>query len=99
MELKASTDGNRVSLLITGIIDDAGAAQLKEAFQRIDHSVMEVILDFSGVSHIGSAGLGKLLLLYKNLAARGGLIRIQGLSGMLRDLFRELKLDTLFQLA
>ena len=47
---------------------------MKRRFLEMDvTSLSEVVFDFSGVTFIGSAaGIGKLLLFYKNLAAHGG---------------------------
>lgn len=74
-----------------------GNEELKNSFQGLNLSfVKEVVLDFGKVNHIGSAGIGKLLLLYKDLATAGGNIRIENLPGALSELFRELKLHTIF---
>lgn len=90
-----STDSARIT--VEGIIDAQGAEELKGGFQGLKlSSVKEVVLDFGKVNHIGSAGIGKLLLLYKDVAIAGGNIRIENLSGFILKLFKELKLDTIF---
>lgn len=85
---------------IQGDIDEAGARLLKSHFVEKHLAARdEVIFDFQDVGHVGSAGLGKLLLFYKDLAVHGGRLRIENASSTLCDLFRELKLDTLFILS
>ncbi len=97
MDLKLSTTGTCAQFVISGHIDESGAAQLKEHFRSLDLTqTKEVVLDFSNVSHIGSAGIGKLLLFYKDLAINGGSIRIENPSTAIRQLFMELNLHTLF---
>jgi anti-anti-sigma factor len=41
-----------------------------------DHGIYKLILDLSGVEFLDSAGLGVLLLLYGNIKARGGHLRL-----------------------
>jgi anti-anti-sigma factor len=97
MDLSYTHEGTSARFTINGKIDEGGAEELKSRFLSMDRtSVKDVIFDFKGVSHIGSAGIGKLLLFYKELAISGGTIRIVNASETVRDLFRVLKLDTIF---
>jgi anti-sigma B factor antagonist len=97
MELTVQSDGTAARFIIQGAIDEAGAAQMKDRFQQLDlSSLKQVDIDMSNVNHIGSAGIGKLLLFYKNVATQGGTIRIISPQPEIRDLFRELKLESIF---
>lgn len=97
MELLVEQDHDRALFVITGAIDERGAADLKERFKELDtRSIQRVILDFSQVTHIGSAGVGKLLLFYKELSTHGGEIRISNAPPHIRELFSELNLNSLF---
>ncbi len=88
-----------VLFTIDGKIDERGAEDLKSCFLRLNlSSVKNVIFDFAGVQHIGSAGIGKLLLFYKELSLMGGNIIIENTSETIAGLFRELKLDTIFKI-
>ena len=58
-----------------------------------------IVLDMAGVTHIGSSGIGKILLFYKNLAIKNSRLEVCGLSPMLYELFHELKLDSLFTIS
>ncbi len=86
----------KTTISINGEIDESGAEQLKSHFSKINLSTTkEVALDFSQVSYIGSSGIGKLLLFYKNLAVQGGKIRIENVNTTIYQLFQELKLNNI----
>ena len=61
-------------------------------------ALKEIVLDFSGVTFIGSAGIGKLLLLYKNVVVHGGIITIENMSKDIYTMFKVVKLDKIFNL-
>lgn len=93
-------EGTRARFTINGKIDENGAEELKARFQTLNRASMtEVVFDFRNVSHIGSAGIGKLLLFYKDLAVSGGSIKIEGASENICEMFRVLKLDTIFSVS
>lgn len=100
MNMLVEQDEDRARLVLSGAIDECGAADLKERFRELDpNRVKLVILDFAKVTQIGSAGIGKLLLFYKTLAGHGGEIRLVKLPAHIRELFEELHLNTLFTLS
>jgi anti-anti-sigma factor len=100
MEITVEHEGERAHFTVTGKIDEQGAEELKTRFLELNQaSVKEMILDFRGVTHIGSAGIGKLLLFYKTVAMAGGYIRIENVSETIYDLFNVLKLDTIFTIS
>ncbi|QTA78917.1 STAS domain-containing protein [Desulfonema limicola] len=100
MDLTMTQEGTRARFTINGKIDENGAEELKARFQTLNRASMtEVVFDFRNVSHIGSAGIGKLLLFYKDLAVSGGSIKIEGASENICEMFRVLKLDTIFSVS
>ncbi|OQX26426.1 MAG: anti-anti-sigma factor [Desulfobacteraceae bacterium IS3] len=99
MDLTITQNGNQVRFEIRGNIDELGAEILKQRFRELNISALkEAVLDFKAVTHIGSAGIGKLLLFYKDMALNGGKIRIENVSEAVWELFNVLKLDTIFTL-
>ncbi len=99
MDISVSQDKNNVTFTISGAIDEQGAQTLKSKFRALDiNRIKTVVLDFSGVTHIGSAGIGKLLLLYKDLAIGGGEIHIVNISETIYSLMTTLKLDSVFKI-
>lgn len=100
MKILVAPQADSILLKFEGSVDERGAAEMKNAFEQIDLSRMKsVTLDFSEVDHIGSAGLGKLLLLYKRTATLGIEVRIQRPQPEIGDLLKELKLDHLFKIS
>lgn len=100
MELTVTQKGQQAEFKIDGGIDEPGAEDLKAKFGELDLSSLEtVVFDFSRVNHIGSAGIGKLLLFYKNLNASGGNLHIRNASASIQELFSLLKLNAIFNVS
>jgi anti-anti-sigma factor len=97
LEINITQSEENVRFTIIGDIDQRGAQELKQHFTRMDiKTLKEVVFDFGKVGHIGSAGIGKLLLFYKDMAVQGGIIRVENVSDTLHNLFSVLKLDSIF---
>jgi len=100
MELTITPRDGQVDIEVVGSIDERGAEDLKRRFLELDVStIKEVVFDFSGVTFIGSAGIGKLLLFYKNLASQGGKITILNMSKDIFTMFKVVKLDKIFNIS
>jgi len=99
MDIETIQTGAQVRIVLQGIVDEKGADELKkQASQLKFDAVQEVVIDCREVRHIGSSGIGKMLLLYKKLASKGGTFSVVNLQGPMFELFTELKLDTLFSI-
>lgn len=97
MEIAIEQSNGQARLRIKGDIDEKGAETLKAEIGRLDLTRLgEVVIDLREVTYIGSSGIGKILLLYKHLAANDGTLRVENASANVYDLFKELKLDTIF---
>ena len=100
MEVNVVPDDDGAQIQIVGTIDERGAEELKRRLLDLDFaSTKQVVIDFSAVTFIGSAGIGKLLLLYKNLAAHGGKVRIENMSRDIFTMFKVVKLDKVFEIS
>jgi anti-anti-sigma factor len=100
MKLLVTEEQNRAHFTIEGDIDEKSAEILKQRFNKLNHSMMrEIVFDFKSVQHIGSSGIGKMLLFYKKLAVSGGIIRIVKASETVYDLLLALKLDSVFEIS
>jgi anti-sigma B factor antagonist len=95
MEITVSRNENSGRVEISGDIDEKGAEQLKAKLRELV-SLKEVTIDMGNVAYIGSSGIGKLLLFYKNIAMQGGRVFLVNVQNDVLQLFRELKLDTIF---
>jgi anti-anti-sigma factor len=100
MDITIVDGKEQVLVQVAGVIDERGAARLKIPFSQLQTtSAPLVVLDLSGVERLGSSGICRILILYKNLAIRHSRLEVVGLSPILVGLFQELKLDTLFAIA
>jgi len=100
MELKVDYDGSTARVIIVGDIDDDGANKLKAKLVELaGQNLTEVIFDFAKVRFIGSTGIGKMLLFYKNLAAKGGRLSVVNMNEDLHTMFSVIKLDKVFNIS
>ena len=100
MELSVTPQDDQVQIAISGSLDERGAEELKRRFLELEVSkIKKIIFDFKGVTFIGSAGIGKLLLFYKNVASQGGSVTIQNMSKDIYTMFKVVKLDKIFDIS
>ncbi len=99
MNLKVEKNDTKATVFISGNIDIPGAEDLKKTLSGLtEENLTNVVIDFTGVTFIGSSGIGKLLLFYKNFTAKGGALSIINLSDEIIALFKAIKLDKLFNI-
>ncbi len=99
MNLKVEKNDTKATVFISGNIDIPGAEDLKKTLAGLtEENLTNVVIDFTGVTFIGSSGIGKLLLFYKNFTAKGGALSIINLSDEIIALFKAIKLDKLFNI-
>ena len=97
MEFKYGQTNGLLSVSIIGAVDNENAEELKTQFQELMiKDFNEAVFDFTYVPFITSSGIGKLLIFYKNVVAKGKKMRIKGINENLLELFRSIKLDQLF---
>jgi len=98
MDIKISTEKGKTTLYLSSNIDVMGADSLKKSFSEIvkNDSIKEVCLDFKEVGFLGSPGIGKLLMFYKNSTSKEGKIKVVSLKNEIAALFKSIQLDKLF---
>lgn len=100
MDMSVDKSQTTARFTIKGAIDEPSAEKLKAAFHALDKSLMKnIVFDFEKVTHIGSAGIGKLLLFYKDIAIGGGTMEMINVPGTIYDLLLTLKLDSIFKIS
>ena len=100
MKLTVNETGDQCRILLEGEIDERGAEELKRCFRGLPlRQFRAVTLDFKGVTHIGSAGIGKLLVLYRDLAVANAGLHLVNTSRAIFQLLCELKLNSLFSVS
>lgn len=79
-------------------LDTATAPVAGQAFANlIDQGVQRIVVDFSDVPYISSAGLRVLLLTAKQLRAKGGELRVCALNDTVQEVFEISGFNTLLQ--
>ena len=80
MNVSVVTDGSEVTLVVSGRVSSDTAPEFERAFADLPESAGDVVVDFSGLDYISSAGLRVLIGAEKRSIARGGTMRIVGSS-------------------
>ncbi len=100
MNITITRENQTARLVLQGDIDELAAEELKKRFRDVALSAPQrVEIDFAGVTHIGSAGIGKLLVFYKDLAIHGTVLALVRVPAAIFHLFREMKLDSIFAIS
>jgi anti-anti-sigma factor len=88
-----------VVLSVTGRVDGETAPELERVcHQWIAPGDQNMILDFSGLQYISSAGLSSVLSAGKQIDRHGGRLLICGLPGRIKQVFAFSGFDSLFPL-
>lgn len=82
MKIKTESIGTTLVVKIAGEIDHHTATELRDEVDREINlrNIVNLVLDFDGVSFMDSSGIGVIIGRYKQIRARGGktmLIRVQ----------------------
>lgn len=97
MELSERRAGRVVVLAPAGRIDMGTADQLRERLIPMVTAAAKageaVVLDFSGVDYISSAGLRVLMLAAKEARASGGKIAVAALQPLVNEIFQISRFD------
>jgi anti-anti-sigma factor len=91
-EIHKTADG---TVVFEGRFD---AAQEEKARATLDSLTDTTVLDFAKLQYIASAGLGILLHAQKRLQAKGKTLRIVNLNPHLREIFKMVSFDRIFQI-
>jgi len=96
MEPELQNDGSYLYRL-RGDLDTKGALVMEDLMDSIlDEGMQKVVLDFSEVPFVSSAGVGIVLALVSSMRERGGEVVFQNLSPKVRAVFRLLNLEDYF---
>jgi anti-anti-sigma factor len=99
MTLSEEKNGSIFILGLSGKFDSEGAKMFGERMTQIfDSGERHILLDFTEVTYISSAGLRGLVLAQKQLAGSGGMMVLAGVTEPVRKVFQICNLDTIFTL-
>ena len=87
MEIITKAEGSALTVKVSGRMDTTTAPQLEAALKEQMGNTEELILDFSDLEYISSAGLRVLLSAQKRMNARGGSMRVTGANEIVKEIF------------
>lgn len=87
------------TIAIHGPFDALAAERMRDSFEGIVASGNDhIVLDLSGVDFVDSSGIGAIVFLYKRLTTQQRTLKLAGLHGQPRDLFKFLRIDRTIEL-
>ncbi len=89
-----------VSFVTSRILDQSNVQQLGEEFDALvdKHQLRKVVLNFSGVTYMSSAVMGKLVSLLKKMQASGGKLRLCAIEDSIYEIFAIMRFDKMFKI-
>jgi len=99
MYIKVLESEGKLVVRVKGDIYIDQADELLETFNNIiEKGPEEVLLDLKGLKSITSSGIGKIVLLYKELQKKKGVLKIEGVNDTIMEIFKIVKLDKLVEI-
>ncbi len=94
------SDQNQVKLVeVTGRIDSSNASELGEVLNAVlDDGALQVVIDFSGVDFMSSAGVRELVSALKRIRRSQGDIRLAEPSERVYEVLEMVGLNKIFQI-
>lgn len=85
-------------MVVNGVLDLPEVAPFREVFAKVlATDCPDVVVDLTGVSFVGSSGLGLLLQAHSDLEAGGRTLVVKGAAGSIRRAFEITHLDFLLE--
>ena len=87
--MKVEKNGESLLVYLSGEIDHCCAEKLRRELENLlrDQNVRRLMMDFSRVSFMDSAGIGMLIGRYKTMAERNGSMYIRAMKPSVKKLF------------
>ena len=86
MKINKQTNGNITEVAVEGRLDTTTAPELEAALKDAADSADKLVLDFSKLDYVSSAGLRVLLATHKKMAAKGGMT-VTGVNEIVNEIF------------
>jgi len=99
MECTVKREGNWFIIIVNGAINIETASDLKKVFDDVLLKGAKFVrLNLKNVPISNSSGIGNILMLFKSLKQRDGVLEIRGISKNLKEMMRLVKIDTLINI-
>ena len=86
MTITKKQDGNALTIALEGRLDTMTAPELEAELKKDLDSVDSLVLDFSKLDYISSAGLRVLLSAHKSMSRKGGM-KVVHVNEIVREVF------------
>ena len=86
MRIDQTLNGNQLTIALTGRLDTVTAPDFEQALTKSLDGVTALILDFSDLEYISSAGLRTVLIAHKRMAGQGTMT-ILGTNELVMEVF------------
>lgn len=97
MNYKLNTENGKTVVVLSGDIDIRGSDDLKKTLNTVlENGYSEVILDFKGVTYIGTSGISILLRFSIDFSEKGGRMNVVNLDNEIGRMFEAIHLDKYF---
>ncbi len=99
MEMKSTKEGEVLIFEPEGRIDGTNARDVESAFlDQVRGGELAILIDFSEVDFISSAGLRVLLMVAKEVKSRSGRIELCSMRDYLKEVFEVSGFNAIFQI-
>jgi anti-sigma B factor antagonist len=99
MNISVTEGDDKTLVKLKGDIYIEQGDELLKVFNGIiEKSPKEVVIDLNELKSITSSGIGKIVLLYKEMDKKKGKIKIIGVNETIMQIFRIVKLDKLVEI-
>ena len=83
MEIKTTTEGDKLTIAVSGRVDTVTAPELEAGLKLGDAKC--VVIDLANVPYMSSAGLRLLLTVHKTMLGRGGEFKVANVQSAVRE--------------
>jgi anti-sigma B factor antagonist len=99
MELMCEHIGDVIVVMLAGAqLDASSVGEFKRDIAQVLEEHAQVIFDLSQLGFVDSSGLGSLLACLRQVQARGGDLKLCGMSKSVRALFELVRMHRLFHI-
>ena len=86
MTITKQQNGTALTLAVSGRLDTTTSPELEQELSASLDSADSLILDFSGLDYVSSAGLRVLLSAHKQMSGKGGM-KVKNVNEIVREVF------------
>lgn len=85
MTISKNLEGDKLTVAVEGRLDTVTAPDLEAELKSALDGAKELVMDFTKLEYISSAGLRVLLSAFKKMDAKGGKMKVTNINEMVRE--------------